>query len=435
MDNYNRENSEIYLNSAKNFLQSGNFADAGKYAQKAATANPDNAGAYILEILALLRYRSMEDALVCRGGGVLCSFDGQVALGQTDPAVAQATASTYAVLMNCTDTKVKEMFAQKNAQRTEMLHRHTAYGEAARAWLEKHDLKIATGEDLADFKKTMEPFYDLPDCQTLMQNIDNTIRDMQARKQRADAYQSALDTTKKRIRRRRICKVLVALALVLGIGFAALYFTVLRPAEATRASLTLIAETPIGEVVQYGAYPQGNGSAVSPIEWLPIAKQGDRVLLISKSCIDGLPYNREKLDTTWSACSLRAWLNTDFYAAAFSDNEKKYILQAQNANADHPAGTPGGDPTEDRVFLLSAEEAERYLTSPALRQSEPTLYARSNFTNTTNGYSFYWLRSIGGAQTCALGVKADGTIAGYGVNVDDSTMGVRPAIWISLPES
>ena len=91
---------------------------------------------------------------------------------------------------------------------------------------------------------------------------------------------------------------------------------------------------------------------------------------------------------TWQKCSLRQWLNSDFYNGAFSDSERPFIQTVTNSNPkwldfdDDKLGATGittggygGNPTEDNVFLLSVPEIIKYM-GPAVYR---TGYSRNFF--------------------------------------------------------
>ena len=53
-------------------------------------------------------------------------------------------------------------------------------------------------------------------------------------------------------------------------------------------------------------------------------------------------------------------MNNDFFKKAFSDFEKSKIVSVNNANPNNPDyGTAGGRSTDDKVFALSFEDAEK----------------------------------------------------------------------------
>ena len=108
----------------------------------------------------------------------------------------------------------------------------------------------------------------------------------------------------------------------------------------------------VGSTVTFGNYEQGDGQA--PIEWVVLDRQEDRALLLSKYALDAKPFHEvEDRNVTWAECTLRAWLNGDFYNSAFSDEERARIVQVTNATANAPD-------TQDCVFLLSLDELNAY---------------------------------------------------------------------------
>ena len=192
------------------------------------------------------------------------------------------------------------------------------------------------------------------------------------------------------------------------------------PAEPeTRGGIS--GELAVGNVVTFGTYEQDadftNGQ--EPLEWDVIGQKGNSYLLITHYVIDGKKFDDSSSDTTqqanenksvkqvtWAKSSIRAWLNDDFYANAFTKEERAKIQQTHNETTDFLAfdtgylgfasGTSdakkanglGGDATNDYVFLLSYEEFVTYF-QPVKSQAianrmqcgraivSPTKYARN----------------------------------------------------------
>lgn len=124
------------------------------------------------------------------------------------------------------------------------------------------------------------------------------------------------------------------------------------------------ASIPVGGYITLGTYEQDNNisNGKEDIEWLVLAKETDKMLVISKYGIDCKPYNEEWEDVTWETCTLRTWLNDEFYNTAFSSKEQKKIAETKVVNDDNPiSGAKGGNDTKDKVFLLSMDETLEYL--------------------------------------------------------------------------
>lgn len=223
-------------------------------------------------------------------------------------------------------------------------------------------------------------------------------------------------------------------------------------AEAARRSARTDAFRTPGNVVTFGAYPQGRTATVgTPIEWLVLAYDADggRALLISRYALDAKPYNDEYTAVTWAECTLRSWLNGTFLNRAFTPAQQAGILLTDVDNGPDQGmdgwDTDGGADTQDRVFLLSYAEAHRYFgviwddINNTKARVAPTTYAVSrgaytsqsgNLTEDGRAAGWWWLRSPGNRQSYAAGVDTVGAL-NYG-NISYGSGSVRPAIWIDL---
>ena len=219
--------------------------------------------------------------------------------------------------------------------------------------------------------------------------------------------------------------------------------------------------TQVGKTFTLGLYEQDNSkkNGPEPIRWIVLAREEDRVLAISKYVLDCRLYDGEYAPVTWETCDLRAWLNGEFLETAFSRAEQGLIPLARtpaDPNPDYPVD-PGED-TEDRVFLLSILEADRYFhpdKTPPPKAGDraasdryyrtystllcmPTAYAvaRGCVPQVENGASSWWFRSPGLSAASAAFANRLGRLSTDGilVNVANGTHspGVRPALWIDL---
>ena len=205
----------------------------------------------------------------------------------------------------------------------------------------------------------------------------------------------------------------------------------------------------VGNYVTFGTYPQtASGEDNTPIEWLVLARDGQKALLISRYGLDVQPYNKKYEDVTWEGCTLRKWLNTTFLNKAFSSAEQAGILLTEVDNSDSQGysgwSTSGGNNTRDRIFLLSCTEANRYFAvtyddnNNTKSRISPTTFAlksgawASDDMKTADGHAagWWWLRSPGGLQNRAAYVFLAGSLLSYYVNSSDAC--VRPALWINL---
>ncbi len=194
----------------------------------------------------------------------------------------------------------------------------------------------------------------------------------------------------------------------------------------------------VGDEIQFGQYEQDNNAfnGPEPIIWIVLEKQNGKILVLSKYALDSKAYHEyegDRPNISWEHCSLRNWLNDQFYSIAFNSDEKDVILRAV-VSADRTPQyndiNPGND-VLDNVFLLSASEANRFFTTNAAKLCWPTKYALANGADTkdTPGTCWWWLRSPGKSQTSAAIVsKRDGAITTNYIGIDN--VGVRPSIWI-----
>lgn len=171
------------------------------------------------------------------------------------------------------------------------------------------------------------------------------------------------------------------------------------------------------QIIKFGRYPQKNqeNDQKQDIEWLVLDKKDGKALLLSQYALDVMPYNDKYERVTWETCTLRKWLNHNFLNVAFTEAERMKI---------------SGD-----VQLLSVKEANRYFESDSDRVCFPTIYAfakNSNIVNTGGMCCWWWLRSPGSNCNRAADVNPSGSLDCDGLNVDFSSVAVRPAIWVEL---
>ena len=191
----------------------------------------------------------------------------------------------------------------------------------------------------------------------------------------------------------------------------------------------------VGDTVVFGSYEQDGNTAngTEAIEWVALAKEGDKILLVSRYALDCQPYNTSWTSVTWEDCTLRSWLNGPFLSPAFTEDEQALIDEARVTNADNGKySTPGGNPTVDKVFLLSVDEAEKYFSSDGDRVCTATAHAKDQGVSTGSNDGCCWrLRSPGRDSDHAAYVYSDGSIFANGRIVGLDSSAVRPALWVS----
>ena len=226
----------------------------------------------------------------------------------------------------------------------------------------------------------------------------------------------------------------------------------IKIAGSTEDNIVDISEAKQGDIITFGTYEQDNDTenGAESIRWIVLKRTESELLVMSKYGLDSKPYHA-KAETwiRWKKCSLRKWLNNDFYNTAFTDAEKEKINTKKIKNGKNPVYPNFGKSaaTEDKVFLLSLEEATNasYGFSKDrkayddLRKCAPTEYALANGaeideTTTSEGLAsgLWWLRTVGYNAFYAVYVIGSGYIRADGWDTDEKNIMVRPVIEISL---
>ncbi|MDR2197481.1 MAG: DUF6273 domain-containing protein [Coriobacteriales bacterium] len=158
--------------------------------------------------------------------------------------------------------------------------------------------------------------------------------------------------------------------------------------------------------------------------WMLLARDNanNRALYIAKGIIAQMPYHRSSGKITWEGCTLRTWLNNAYYNS-LPAYFKSRIVEVINQNPSHLGwrSASGGNPTRDKVFLLSIDEVKWYFNSDSHRVAK---YQGASL--------WWWLRSPGRRLVYAAVVDSDGYVDVGGDYVEDDDSGVRPALWLDL---
>ena len=195
----------------------------------------------------------------------------------------------------------------------------------------------------------------------------------------------------------------------------------------------------VGDVVSFGRYEQDNNynNGSEPIQWkcIDIDYNTGRALMLSVYGLETMAYHWNSQSITWEGCSLRDYLNSNFYKGVFNDTERQWIAQTLNSNPGSSAfGTYGGNNTYDYVFLLSIDQIMRYFPYEALRKAQPTALARAHgaYGTADPSCAWWWLRTPGQYSSAATSINSLGVLLNTGPDVSDITGMIRPAIWVKL---
>lgn len=202
----------------------------------------------------------------------------------------------------------------------------------------------------------------------------------------------------------------------------------------------------IGSSLSFGGY-----------SWRILDIQNNTALIITEDIIEQRPYNNYAGGVTWDDCSLRKYLNGEFYNK-FTATEQSRIIPVLNKNQDNQwYGSTGGEDTRDYIFLLSIEEvvckyfgdSSKNLENRSAKQrywfqkkDKNNDKRRATFDH--GGIWWWWLRSPGRDNKRAVYIHGDGNIGiqgngtfRYSSNIinhltGDNSGGVRPALWLKL---
>lgn len=193
----------------------------------------------------------------------------------------------------------------------------------------------------------------------------------------------------------------------------------------------------VGDVFELGKYEQNGywGDGSEDIKWEVLAKQDDRILVITTQAIECKQFHSEDIGITWEDCDLRQWLNDTFYYGAFTAEEREFIILTTvkaESNSTYTRVDPGRD-TEDYIFLLSLSEVKYYFNNHLDRHCKATPYAieaGAQAIKRNNNGTWWILRTPGEASDKVANVDSSGALNPAGSRVESVNGAVRPAMWI-----
>ena len=150
-----------------------------------------------------------------------------------------------------------------------------------------------------------------------------------------------------------------------------------------------------GDIICFGRYlqKQDPSAAAEPIEWIVLETDGKSAKLLSRYGLTAKPYNEDGYwPVTWESCTLRAWLNSEFLKAAFTEEEQQR-LAAVTVEAEVFWVVTETHDTLDKVFILTDEEVEKYFVTNGERICIPTEKAISEgvYHGQNRGSGCWWL--------------------------------------------
>lgn len=176
-----------------------------------------------------------------------------------------------------------------------------------------------------------------------------------------------------------------------------------------------------GDEITFGGY-----------SWIVLETDGETATIMTSDIVGIHKYNDLYEDVTWENCSLREYLNNEFYNQ-FNSQEKSMIVENYVNGEDNPQyKTDGGDTTSDKVYILSFEEVSKYFGTES---NDSTKYDTGIFTD------WFWVRNPGADNSTAMGIYSPSLIFGLNKEIDSKfvnkygcqihyEVGIRPVIRI-----
>lgn len=170
--------------------------------------------------------------------------------------------------------------------------------------------------------------------------------------------------------------------------------TLVVESESEKESVNLPFSPKAGDVVTFGTFGD------RPIKWVVLSVEDGRALLLSQDVLE----SQSLVDmmfgkgSDWDSSSAKAWLEANVYETGMGDVEKSFV---------HDDGY-------GEVFLLSADEFVGYSDLIPVVDSQ------------------WWLRSKGSKDGNVSYVNARGSLVEAGLPAN-YTMGMRPAVWVDIP--
>jgi transcriptional regulator with XRE-family HTH domain len=237
------------------------------------------------------------------------------------------------------------------------------------------------------------------------------------------------------------------------------------PETALLPLLAKLLNASIDSILMPISMTEGNIISFGKYKWRVLKTDGNSALIVTEGVIEQRPFHEEFIEITWEHCDLRKYLNKQFYDT-FDPTDRARILETRITDCDNPwYGTKWGNPTVDKIFLLSTSEVVQYFGDSGDLKNDKRWHfkdAKDNaiFEGTySEGHSdfindqyndarkalyhkvynagwdekWWWLRSPGVPMrptTVIVGDKGELFICGG--DVYDPAGGVRPAMWIKL---
>ena len=157
--------------------------------------------------------------------------------------------------------------------------------------------------------------------------------------------------------------------------------------------------------MQDADYRLGERISFGGLEWIVLRVSGWKLLVVTCDIVEKRAFHSAFEDVDWKTCSLRAYLNGEFFSR-FSESDRERIQRDAE--------------TEDRIFLLGIDEAKTCFADETLRIGK------------FRGAPRWWYLQTPGIGKHVAFVDKEGDVNEHGCRVDDPYCGVRPAIYLNI---
>lgn len=294
------------LKRAFMFLEDCNFKEADEYCEKVLDQDPENAQAYLGKLMAEMRVRKQDKLRDCTSP----TFD---------------NSSNYEKALRFGSEKLRDELREYSKyieERNENSRKAGIYERAVNAMNSAYNEKQY--QTAIDLFKAIPGYKDSDEkiikCQNRIEELRAEAETARIEKERR--AEQARIKRQQQVKKMKKTAAVVTPILCVCIAFAVVINTVIIPKVKYDKFIKNLPNVEVGDTIEFGEYEQDNKSDKEPIEWNVLDIQDNKALIISKYGLDAKKYNEEYQSVTWENCTLRKWLNEDFYNEAFSSKAK-----------------------------------------------------------------------------------------------------------------
>lgn len=187
-----------------------------------------------------------------------------------------------------------------------------------------------------------------------------------------------------------------------------------------------------GDIITLGRYEQDGNleNGYEDLDWVVLKENGTKKLIITKYCIEAIPYHMEAGKTSWADSFIKEWMDSILFEEIFNEREKNLVINVQLEDTYNSEYETWAEGTESKIFLLSVEELEKNL----LNNSTANIFEWTKYMVNRGAATQclgFWLRTPGIDYDGAVYAKTKYFEKGDGcVNYNF----VRPAVWIDIKQ-